>query len=1177
MKLLRVAFRCFGPFEDQTLDFSGPDGLHVIFGPNEAGKSSALRGLHALLFRFPAQSADNFRFKYAQFRIRALLERSDGTTLECVRRKGIKATLRDGDDKTEVAESVLAQFLGDLEQHQFEQLFGLDSQRLIEGGQEIADGHGDLGEALFAAGAGLAGLRALAQSLEQAQDALYKERGQSQPINKALKERMELLTEVRTNALAPEKYALAALEAREAHDRAESLRGERSSVRSRLGLLERLQAALPAIELLQRAQERLDSVASAPRLAADFHDRLDKARQKREAALSKLKLLDVNREQLERLLRDEQPPAVVLAEEAEIDELKKLVGADAKQQGESMKAEARRSEEEGKARDIYRQLTGSTDWEGMSGLKPRLDHEQRIAELGNEHKAVLEDVAKCERAVRLAREALAIAEAKRANAPAATDAAPLRALVESITALGPLEDQARARNREASGAEATLAAEFARLQPPVPGRWTEAALLPIPSLETVTQFRNELDKARQKISDAVNDRDAIDRDIAAARSQRVSAEGAEAVPTPDDLTNARNARDGGLSLIGRRLADQPDAVAETAFMARHAPNRSLIAAVETSVRGCDVLADRLRHEADRIALWQRMNRQIELLEGRRQEATGKLAELEAALAAVDEAWQAIWSSSAIAPGTPEAMFSWRTSWDRLIQGITAWNELRLRCAADERQIVELRARLADTFPPSQETQTLAEGLALARQALALALANQTAAERLIEELARLQPELEAAEKDLARARDRQDRWVEKWSESIRPLGLGEPSTSVETASDYMRRIIEMQQHLTQMRIKAAAVREIAEERASLLVRLTALRQRLDPAARPSTGESLNLNYRELEVALMAARALRTQHEERTTQLKKVAADQAATGDDLRVAEAALAALAAEAGVATSDEIAEAVRRASERVMVEGQVRDQEKVLAQSARGQPLEEFIADAMARSADLEGEIEALNRRAAALDPDIAEAEKRAHESDQVVNAFRQASDAAAEARQQAELVTGTLEERVIEYAALQLASAVLDRAKARYRARHQDSLLDRAGGFFRTLTDGAFSGLDIDNEEGRDVLKAVRAANHPNSRVAVDGLSDGTRDQLFLALRLAGIEQHLVEREPVPLIIDDVLVSSDDARTRATLKCLAELAARTQVLLFTHHRHVVDSARAVNPRTAVHELGRPGTGLE
>ena len=160
MKFLRVTFRRFGPFEEQPLDFSGSAGLHVVFGPNEAGKSSALRGLNAFLFGFPVQSGDDFRFKYTEFRIHAVLENSARHTLDCVRRKGKKATLLDGDGKTEIAESSLALFLGNLKSQQFEQLFGLDSQRLVEGGREIAEGKGDLGEALFAAGAGLAGLRA---------------------------------------------------------------------------------------------------------------------------------------------------------------------------------------------------------------------------------------------------------------------------------------------------------------------------------------------------------------------------------------------------------------------------------------------------------------------------------------------------------------------------------------------------------------------------------------------------------------------------------------------------------------------------------------------------------------------------------------------------------------------------------------------------------------------------------------------------------------------------------------------------------------------------------------------------------------------------------------------------------------------------------------------------------
>ena len=108
---------------------------------------------------------------------------------------------------------------------------------------------------------------------------------------------------------------------------------------------------------------------------------------------------------------------------------------------------------------------------------------------------------------------------------------------------------------------------------------------------------------------------------------------------------------------------------------------------------------------------------------------------------------------------------------------------------------------------------------------------------------------------------------------------------------------------------------------------------------------------------------------------------------------------------------------------------------------------------------------------------------------------------------------------------------------------------------------------------MLYAQRA--NPPERVDPAGLSDGTRDQLFLALRLAGIEQHLEQREPMPLVVDDVLIHFDADRARATLECLAELSRRTQVLLFTHHAYLVELARGLKATEVVfcHELGGSG----
>ena len=62
----------------------------------------------------------------------------------------------------------------------------------------------------------------------------------------------------------------------------------------------------------------------------------------------------------------------------------------------------------------------------------------------------------------------------------------------------------------------------------------------------------------------------------------------------------------------------------------------------------------------------------------------------------------------------------------------------------------------------------------------------------------------------------------------------------------------------------------------------------------------------------------------------------------------------------------------------------------------------------------------------------------------------------------------------------------------------------------------------------------------------MSEGTRNQLYLALRLAAIESHLETGPPIPVIVDDIPVQFDDVRAKAAFEALGMLATRTQVLL-------------------------------
>ena len=174
---------------------------------------------------------------------------------------------------------------------------------------------------------------------------------------------------------------------------------------------------------------------------------------------------------------------------------------------------------------------------------------------------------------------------------------------------------------------------------------------------------------------------------------------------------------------------------------------------------------------------------------------------------------------------------------------------------------------------------------------------------------------------------------------------------------------------------------------------------------------------------------------------------------------------------------------------------------------------------------------------------------------------SEEAAQAAQAKASLEAQIQELAERYARARLAQRVLRDAIARYRSAHEGPLLARANALFPALTCERYARLETDvDERDEDVLIAVTA---DGSRRRVPELSDGTREQLFLALRLAAIERHVATAEAVPVLFDDVLLESDDERAQRILAALAELATQTQVLVLTHHRHLVEIARATLPK--------------
>ena len=146
------------------------------------------------------------------------------------------------------------------------------------------------------------------------------------------------------------------------------------------------------------------------------------------------------------------------------------------------------------------------------------------------------------------------------------------------------------------------------------------------------------------------------------------------------------------------------------------------------------------------------------------------------------------------------------------------------------------------------------------------------------------------------------------------------------------------------------------------------------------------------------------------------------------------------------------------------------------------------------------------------------------------------------EAEALQETIAAGEREYAALDLAEQALAEAGRQTQSRFAPLISREAGLLLKTLTGGRYTGIYFD----RDMRFSVQPADDLESR-SLEYLSEGTKNQVYLAVRLAICRLALGEEDP-SLILDDVLLTFDDTRAKRALRLLLELSRDRQILMFT-----------------------------
>jgi len=1181
VRLVRLDLLAWGHFAGLSLDFSAKK-LHLVYGPNEAGKSTTRRAVHALLFGVPRGAEDAHTVgKATMLRVGGRLVDDHGGALDVVRKGGVKDTLL-SDAGTVLSEDVLARMRGKVGAETFGNVFSMDHLSLKEGAEAILDSGGELSESLAVAALGSARLAEAKASLEEREARLYNPAPQAKQTElhlalRALKEAKEALQRAESSPEAFTAQEAALDDARKTHL---ALVAQMAEQRSRRERLDEAMVARPVLAERSRISSRLAELANVPLLPAGLEIELARATSELKNASVRLRVLDEERKEIEVRARVRATFAVPASCLTKLPDIER--GLRAWQAREARRIELSQ-QKEASARQAKR-LAASIGLKVRAGavrtLLGRRAAWQRLADEAKERSV---------RADETRRRAAELEGALADMPPSRKDEIGLELV--PLDALFGLDETAVAAQRAVTDAAREDAARSAKVTTSMRTCFeTEPRLetllaSPIPSRERLTELVEHLGSLEEKNERALSERDAVHARLETVR-ERLAVEGATTrAVTEDELVKARGERD----VLVEALLGDGDA-------GRLGPARD-------AVRHADALADRMRREVDRVL------RHVELV----QEEKG-LVEKETSLAlSIGALEKAIFETGVEELATARALGgrvsdveglpAFRAKMDALMETMRAREEARLvleRAHETQRTLATAYAKALGKEVGSATLPELRATVTERRDKLRAEHAFERAREGgRTQHLADLKATLERARREEALLGES----ALALREPLEALGLalGATAEDVRERFDVLAEIVRAEDTVADVDTTLAAMSKddtkLAAEIDATLVLVEKSLFSLDRTQAPPA--TLGSRAEDLVARLERARRAESEALLDAEALEKMARETAAQTRTATFAAERVAELFAKAKVHDEASFVEVVRRADERAMLErarNERNEELSRLARKARVEELEELVATCSVE--DMDVEIATIDAEIGRLELEAKRALERAGRNEQGLEQFRSQDLGAARAAEDAEISLAHVVRMTEEWLAARAARRLLERRIEAYRAENQGPVIDRASLHFRTLTLGTYeriavelasnkgrgpslrsrrTGIDGHEVRGAELsLHAIRSTadgRRAEAPLTVAELSTGTRDQLYLALRVASLERLERLGTTAPVVIDDALVHFDDDRARAAFSVLATLASTSTVIFFTHHSRMRELAREAlgDEGVVVHTLAR------
>lgn len=1129
IRLRQLSLDFFGGFTGKQFDFGprrdvGTPDFHVIYGPNEAGKTTTMEGYLRLLYGFPHREPYDFLHQRKNLRVSGLLD-IDGTESAFTRLPTRDPSLRDAHGQ-ELPNSALQAHLSGLSEEDYRNLLCLDDLTIEKGGEEITRAKGDIGRLLFSAAAGISELSDVLDNVREEADGLYRKRASSTRLAALKKEHTEVEKQIREIDVSASQYRGlkkaaddALLEEAQVSKRRKELFAAKAQLDARI-------KALPVLGEIGLLDDQLADFGTWPaQLDVDPEDLVRMLTRQTTARSDITKLSD----ELEGLRSDlaaieHHPEHLSLTQELEnLDALRsRYATAD-------LDLDRRRKALEQVLADMG---LAARDLGAPDGIDPKA--------------LVLSSAALSE--LEQARERMRDAEAavtREKDEVAAIDER-IDAANQQLRRLGSEEsasvdfaeilerfdvDTLSARHAAASEALKTARRNRRTAKDALTIKGQSFDALPTCSLTTeeADTLLGDEQESSQRHETLVRELESVRREIAERDARIAQIKAMDGLVDDDETRRIRAGRDDLWKAHRSSMTNQSAGAFEGA-MAR----------VDTAM---DL---RLSQAAD-LGTLRQQEHDLAAAKARAGSVEQRVSALEQARNAILERLAGA-STEAGLETTPDP--NTFVSWLRKLE-LASRADTELRRLQDEHEETFRKAdRLIQVLSEHirRDAPELDELVAVAKTNLAAQRSHQedlrsakTRVDDLTRDRTKRTEKLAAIEADASNAR--RD-WVERVAAAL-PKGL---DAGVLEAS--LQPLQDLREHDKERVALERQVSAMEDDQSQFSEKVQKLIERVGsiPTGSPlSDYDALKAMSEQAMGAEEKARDLDKRIKARVVSL----AEAQQVVDDIDRAVSELAPVFPE-GIDTSSlgALRQAVSTATEVISDRARRSDLERSLLSLLDLESLEDarvvlsgatqtgLLAELDEISADLDG-IEGLYKGA-------IEARTSAT---QALRAIGGDADVALLVERKTTLEL-EMQEVALRHLELSLGHRLAEAAIRRYRDAHRSAMMQATETAFSQLTNGAYSKLQTQIDGAAETLLALDATGM--AKQAQD-MSKGTRFQLYLALRAAAYEQLADQGAALPFFCDDIFETFDEERTRSACRVMERVGRRGQAIYLTHHQHV------------------------